>query len=81
MLIMVLNCTSAWQKPFQDKWEQNPVTGFNLFDLHGIGLIHQLSGTCTLDIDNVNTLEIALAACGVDLAALMAEGCTHRIRA
>ncbi|HNJ86822.1 MAG TPA: bifunctional DNA primase/polymerase, partial [Agitococcus sp.] len=67
-------CLVRGKKPFQDKWEQNPVTDFNLFDLHGIGLIHQLSGTCTLDIDNIEHSQIALAACGVDLAALMAEG-------
>ena len=60
MLIMVLNyCLVRGKKPFQDKWEQNPVTDFNLFDLHGIGLIHQLSGTCTLDIDNIEHSQIA----------------------
>ena len=67
-------CLVKGKKPFQDKWEQNPVTDFNLFDLHGIGLIHGLSGTCTLDIDNIEQSTIALAACGVDLAALMADG-------
>ena len=67
-------CLVKGKKPFQDKWEQNPVTDFNLFDLHGIGLIHGLSGTCTLDIDNIEQSTIALSACGVDLAALMAEG-------
>ena len=58
----------------------NPVTDLNLFDHNGIGLIHGLSGTCTLDIDNIEQSTIALAACGVDLTALMAEG-TNRIRA
>ena len=53
---------SAWKKPFQDKWEQNPVTDLNLFDHNGIGLIHGLSGTCTLDIDNIEQSTIALAA-------------------
>ena len=67
-------CLVKGKKPFQDKWEQNPVTDFNLFDLHGIGLIHQLSGTCTLDIDNIEQSTIALAACGINLAQLMAEG-------
>ena len=32
------------------------------------------SGTCTLDIDNIEQSTIALAAVGIDLAALMAEG-------
>lgn len=67
-------CLVKGKKPFQDKWEQNPVTDFSLFDLHGIGLIHGLSGTCTLDIDNIEQSTIALAACGVDLALLMTEG-------
>jgi hypothetical protein len=67
-------CLVKGKKPFQDKWEQNPVTDLNLFDHNGIGLIHGLSGTCTLDIDNIEQSTIALAACGVDLAALMADG-------
>lgn len=67
-------CLVKGKKPFQDKWEQNPVTDFNLFDHNGIGLIHGLSGTCTLDIDNIEQSTIALAACGVDLVQLMAEG-------
>ena len=57
----------------------NPVTDFNLFDLHGIGLIHQLRVLVSLDIDNIEQSTIALAACGINLAQLMAEG-THRIR-
>ena len=67
-------CLVRGKKPFQDKWEQNPVTDLNLFDHNGIGLIHGLSGTCTLDIDNIEYSQIALAAVGIDLAALMAEG-------
>jgi len=67
-------CLVKGKKPFQDKWEQNPVTDLNLFDHNGIGLIHGLSGTCTLDIDNIEHSQIALAAVGIDLAALMAEG-------
>ena len=50
-----------------------PVTDLNLFDHNGIGLIHGLSGTCTLDIDNIEYSQIAFAAVGIDLAALMAE--------
>ena len=64
----------VWKKPFQDKWEQNLLLILICLICNGIGLIHQLSGTCTLDIDNIEHSQIALAACGVDLAALMAEG-------
>lgn len=67
-------CLVRGKKPFQDKWEQNPVTDLNLFDHNGIGLIHGLSGTCTLDIDNIEHSQIALESVGVDLAQLMRDG-------
>ena len=67
-------CAVKGKKPFQDKWEQNPVTDLNLFDHNGIGLIHGLSGTCTLDIDNIEHTQIALEAVGLNLAELMREG-------
>ena len=67
-------CLVRGKKPFQDKWEQNPVTDLNLFDHNGIGLIHGLSGTCTLDIDNIEHSQIALESVGVNLAQLMRDG-------
>jgi len=67
-------CAVRGKKPFQDKWEQNPVTDLNLFDHNGIGLIHGLSGTCTLDIDNIEHTQIALEAVGLNLAELMRDG-------
>lgn len=67
-------CAVRGKKPFQDKWEQNPVTDLNLFDHNGIGLIHGLSGTCTLDIDNIEHTQIALEAVGLNLADLMRDG-------
>ncbi|HQZ60286.1 MAG TPA: bifunctional DNA primase/polymerase, partial [Acinetobacter sp.] len=67
-------CAVRGKKPFQDKWEQNPVTDLNLFDHNGIGLIHGLSGTCTLDIDNIEHTQIALEAVGLNLALLMRDG-------
>lgn len=67
-------CAVKGKKPFQDKWEQNPVTDLNLFDHNGIGLIHGLSGTCTLDIDNIEHTQIALEAVGLNLAELMRDG-------
>ena len=67
-------CLVRGKKPFQDKWEQNPVIDLNLFDHNGIGLIHGLSGTCTLDIDNIEHTQIALEAVGLNLADLMRDG-------
>ena len=67
-------CAVRGKKPFQDKWEQNPVTDLNLFDHNGIGLIHGLSGTCTLDIDNIEHTQIALESVGLNLADLMRDG-------
>jgi len=67
-------CLVRGKKPFQNEWEQNPISDLSLFDHNGIGLIHELSGTCTLDIDNIEHSQIALAAIGVDLSQLMREG-------
>jgi len=67
-------CLVKGKRPFQDKWEQNPITDLNLFDHNGIGLIHGLSGTCTLDIDNIEHTQIALDAVGLNLAELMRDG-------
>lgn len=44
-------------------WEENPADG--------MGLIHGLSGTCSLDLDDLEAAHIALAAVGVDLWALL----------
>lgn len=39
----------------------------------GVGLIHGLSGTCAVDIDNLEHARVALAAIGVSLDELMAD--------
>ena len=67
-------CLVRGKEPFQKGWEQNPITDLNLFDHNGIGLIHGLSGTCTLDIDNIEHTQIALEAVGLNLADLMRDG-------
>ena len=67
-------CAVRGKEPFQKGWEKKPITDMNLFDHNGIGLIHELSGTCTLDIDNIEHSQIALAAIGVDLSQLMRDG-------
>ena len=67
-------CLVRGKEPFQKGWEKKPITDLNLFDHNGIGLIHELSGTCTLDIDNIEHSQIALEAIGVDLSQLMRDG-------
>ena len=67
-------CLVRGKEPFQKGWEKKPITDLNLFDHNGIGLIHELSGTCTLDIDNIEHSQIALEAVGLNLAALMRDG-------
>jgi hypothetical protein len=42
--------------------------------INNIGLIHRLSGTCAIDIDNLEHARTALEAIGVDMDALLAEG-------
>src|SRR5690348_8296039 len=45
-----------------------------------IGLAHAYAGTCTLDIDNADLAGPALAALGIDLAALLAAPDAVHIR-
>lgn len=55
------------------KWPENPLPA-DYWEAHpqdGIGLIHGLSGTCSLDLDMVEWAEIALAAVGVEVAKLL----------
>lgn len=66
-------CLVNGKKPFQNEWESKPVTDFELFNKWGIGLIHGLSGTCTLDIDDIDKTRIALKSVDIDLDALMNE--------
>lgn len=58
----------GWQKNGRpaDFWAQNHG--------HGIGLVHGLSGTCALDLDELDKAHIALEAVGVNLEALLADG-------
>ena len=59
------------KQPHGKAWEQAPLTepppnGY------GIGLIHALNGTCSLDIDDIEAARLALASIDVDLDALLA---------
>lgn len=57
----------GWQDAPQhpDYWINNPS--------HGIGIIHHLSGTCSLDLDSVRYSRDALETLGVDLDELMRD--------
>lgn len=57
---------SAWQKRPRaaDHWTAHPDDG--------MGLIHGLSGTCSIDLDDLECAAIALRAVGVDIEALLA---------
>lgn len=56
-----------------EEWQANgrPAEYWRANSDHGMGLIHGLSGTCSLDLDDPERAEIALRAVGVDLAALL----------
>lgn len=56
---------SAWQKRprLAEHWERNPDDG--------MGLIHGLSGTCSIDLDNLECATIALSAVGIDIQSLL----------
>ena len=58
------------KQPHGQAWEQSPLTepppgGY------GVGLIHGLNGTCSLDIDDLDAARLALGAIDVDLDALL----------
>lgn len=53
-----------WQKQSREPnhWERNPGDG--------IGIIHGLSGTCSIDLDDLQNARLALEAVGIDSATL-----------
>ena len=53
-------------------WQKKGATLAQCID--NIGLIHRLSGTCAIDIDNLKHSRTALEAIGVDMDALLDEG-------
>lgn len=59
---------SGWQyKPASaEHWERNPSDG--------MGIIHHLSGTCSIDIDDIESSRLALAAIDIDMDALLDNG-------
>ena len=59
---------SGWQLRATDRelWERYPD--------HGVGLIHHLSGTCALDLDDLDASREMLAKIGIDVDDLLAAG-------
>lgn len=67
---------SNGKQPYPTNWNQNPrdPSHWEQHPRDGIGLIHSLSGTCSIDIDNLEHARTALHACGVDLDELLSSG-------
>ena len=59
--------------PVYDDWNTKPIPADAVSGLDGAGLLHALSGTCALDIDNMDAARPWLAERGVDIDALLAD--------
>jgi hypothetical protein len=65
--------------PIYDSWNTKPIPTDAVEGLDGAGLLHVLSGTCALDIDNLEAARIWLAERGVDIDALLSASDAVRI--
>ena len=59
--------------PTTNGWNTKPVPADAADGLDGAGLLHALSGTAALDIDDIQSARPWLAERGVDLDALLAD--------
>jgi Bifunctional DNA primase/polymerase, N-terminal/Primase C terminal 2 (PriCT-2)/Family of unknown function (DUF5906) len=59
--------------PTYDDWNTKPIPADAVGGLDGAGLLHALSGTCALDVDNMDAARPWLAERGVDIDALLAD--------
>lgn len=57
--------------PTYPKWNTKPIAADAADGLDGAGLLHALSGTCVLDVDNLEAARAWLAERGVDIDALL----------
>ena len=64
------------KRPHGNEWEQNPKdpSFWAGNESYGMGVIHQHSGTCSIDIDHMEHARTALSALGVDLDSLLQDG-------
>ena len=60
-------------------WNAKPIPDDAVGGLEGAGLLHALSGTCALDIDDIDKARPWLAERGVDLDALLSDPYAVRI--
>ncbi|RYE73177.1 MAG: DUF3987 domain-containing protein [Oxalobacteraceae bacterium] len=58
--------------PKSKGWQNNPLAQTMIGD-HGLGLIHTLSGTCAIDLDDLQAAEAYLGAQGIELRELLAD--------
>jgi Bifunctional DNA primase/polymerase, N-terminal/Primase C terminal 2 (PriCT-2)/Family of unknown function (DUF5906) len=65
--------------PLYDDWNERPIDAETAEGIVGAGLLHVQSGTCALDIDNIDLARPWLAERGVDLDALLAAKDAVRI--
>lgn len=60
----------AQKSPRYGKWNENPIPEDAVDGLESAGLLHALSGTCCLDLDQITLAKPWLAERGIDLDAL-----------
>jgi len=58
--------------PKSKGWQNKPLAQ-NMIGDHGLGLIHALSGTCAIDLDDLHAAEAYLGARGIELRELLAD--------
>jgi hypothetical protein len=58
--------------PKSGGWQNNPLVQ-NMIGDHGLGLIHALSRTCAIDLDDLQAAEAWLGARGIELRDLLAD--------
>lgn len=59
------------KSPTYDGWNTTPIPADAVPGLDGAGLLHALSGTCAVDIDDLSAARPWLAARGIDVDALL----------
>jgi len=73
------------KRPFSDCWQNNPTTLEKAYaavvngNATGVGLVHQHSGTCSLDIDKYDETKKLFAAQGIDLDTLLTDPNNFRV--